>query len=89
VAASDPGNSVLRLMDPFGRVVFFNGNGITDQDTIVLPATGTYTLLVEGWVANPRYSQQTDFTLIDASRRTKLKTGILCNAGVFILTPFI
>ena len=51
VTVSDSGNSYLRLIDPVGGQVFSRG-GLGDQDVLSLPFTGTYTLLVEGWIAN-------------------------------------
>jgi hypothetical protein len=40
-------NASWRLIDPFGNVLFTN-NFVTDNDTITLPQTGTYFVVVEG-----------------------------------------
>ncbi|RUZ73785.1 hypothetical protein EN942_33870, partial [Mesorhizobium sp. M7A.F.Ca.CA.001.14.1.1] len=47
---SDSGGTVWRLLDPFGRQVWFNGFG--DVDVQALAFTGTYTLAIEGYVSN-------------------------------------
>jgi hypothetical protein len=51
VTASDTGNTYMRLISPVGTQVF-QRNQFSDQDTVTLPLTGTYTLLLEGWHAN-------------------------------------
>ncbi|RUZ17283.1 CARDB domain-containing protein, partial [Mesorhizobium sp. M7A.F.Ca.CA.001.09.1.1] len=45
---SSGGTVYWRLIDPFGRQVWFNGFG--DQDVQALAFTGTYTLAIEGYV---------------------------------------
>ena len=40
-----------RLIDPYGNEVF-NSSFLDDPDRVTLPADGTYTLLVEGFVSN-------------------------------------
>src|SRR4030095_2917986 len=48
---SQSGGTVYwRLIDPYGRQVWFNGFG--DVDTQALAFTGTYTLLIEGSIFN-------------------------------------
>ena len=48
------GNTYWRLIDPYGQQVWFNS--FSDVDTQTLAFTGTYTLLVEGYVGNTRRS---------------------------------
>ncbi|MEZ6035824.1 MAG: hypothetical protein R3C17_22215 [Planctomycetaceae bacterium] len=53
-----PGSAGWRLIDPLGRDVFNTGLG-SDVDTLTLPLTGTYTLLIEGYffdATNVNYS---------------------------------
>ncbi|MER9397477.1 LEPR-XLL domain-containing protein [Mesorhizobium sp. M0615] len=48
--SSSGGTVYWRLVDPFGRQVWFNGFG--DQDVQALAFAGTYTLAIEGYVNN-------------------------------------
>ena len=57
------GTVYSRLIDPFGHQVWFNSSG--DVDTQELPFTGTYTLLVEGYIFN----SSTPITSASTSRR--------------------
>ena len=50
-AASDTGNAVYRLFDPFGTLVF-ERRGLSDFGRQVIPRDGTYTLLFEGRRSN-------------------------------------
>lgn len=48
------GDVEWRLADPLGRILFRNpsrGNG-SDEDRLILPTTGTYTLFIEGQIRN-------------------------------------
>ncbi|WP_032908246.1 hypothetical protein, partial [Mesorhizobium sp. LNHC252B00] len=51
------GNVYWRLIDPFGKQVWFNS--FVDQDVETLAFNGTYTLAVEGYVSN---TSPVDFT---------------------------
>jgi len=51
LAASDSNNTLYRLVDPLGRMVF-ESRDVIDFEGVPLPLAGTYTLLVEAWRAN-------------------------------------
>ena len=51
VSASDAGNTLYAIVDPFGQVVYRRG-GLSDSPNLTLPADGDYYLLIEGWIAN-------------------------------------
>ena len=55
------GATYWRLLDPNGQVVF-GPNGFSDVDTIMLSATGTYRLLVEGVYYASSYSSAADYS---------------------------
>ena len=50
ITQTDIPNSYWRLFDPFGNRLF--GSGTADAGTIRLLATGTYTILVEGYIGD-------------------------------------
>ena len=51
-----------RLLDPYGRVVF-GPSGFSDQGVLTLGFTGTYTLLVEGYVGNTNNNANYSFNV--------------------------
>ncbi|MBM3523459.1 MAG: hypothetical protein FJX57_10925, partial [Alphaproteobacteria bacterium] len=57
------GSMVWRLVDPIGRRVFTNY--FNDQDSTVLPLTGTYTLLLEGYIYEGSATQSYKFNILE------------------------
>jgi hypothetical protein len=51
LAADDTNNTLYRIFDPLGNEVYENRD-LVDGEPGVLPLTGDYTLLVEGWHSN-------------------------------------
>ena len=51
LTASGADNAYVRLIDPSGNILFATGLR-SDQGPIALPANGTYTLLVEGYIGD-------------------------------------
>ncbi len=75
-------SSVWRLVDPFGNFVpGFPGNSFADVDTLALPLTGTYTLLVEGGLFDTGTGTYT-FNVQPVSTPQPLALGTLVNAAI-------
>ena len=80
VNTSDSFNTEFKIADDLGNVLAIS-NGLRDLESFVVPETGSYTLLVEGWRANVD-ADTYEINLVVAPQRTsELTLGSLIDEG--------
>jgi hypothetical protein len=68
-----------RLMDPYGRQLFYNYFGNQYSGPLTMPSTGTYTLLFEGYIGNTSPVNYTFNVVKDTNTTTALTLGSQVN----------